>query len=122
MKARILVVEDDQIIQLDLRRNLKRLDYDVVGTASSGEEAITKAAQLQPDLVLIDIRLQGAMDGIEAARQIQLARDVPVIYLTAQSVDLIPGSKEALGPRVTKPFKQTELQATIESTLQSKRA
>ncbi len=119
MKARILVVEDDQIIQLDLRRHLKQLDYAVVGTASSGEEAIAKAAQLQPDLVLMDIRLKGAMDGIEAAHQIQSARNVPVIYLTAQSGDVISSGKEMLGPRVTKPFKQTELQGAIERALNS---
>ena len=120
MKARILVVEDDQIIQLDLRRHLKQLEYVVVGAASSGEEAITKATQLQPDLVLMDIRLQGAMDGIEAARQIRSYCDVPIIYLTAQSGDeLAQNGKELLEPRVTKPFKKTALQAAIESALGS---
>ncbi len=121
MKARILVVEDDQIIQLDLRGHLKQLGYVVVGTASSGEEAITKAAQLQPDLVLMDIRLRGAMDGIEAARQIRAAREIPVIYLTAQSGgDLSANGNDALFPRVTKPFKQTALQTAIESALNSR--
>ena len=116
MKARILIVEDDQIIQLDLLRHLKQLDYAVVGAASSGEEAVAKATQLQPDLVLMDIRLQGAMDGIEAAHQIQSASQVPVIYLTAQSGEITTGGK-AVGPRVTKPFKQTELQRAIETAL-----
>ncbi len=120
MKARILVVEDDQIIQLDLRRHLKQLEYVVVGAASSGEEAVTKAAQLEPDLVLMDIRLRGAMDGIEAARQIRSARDVPVIYLTAQGGDdLSRNGCDVLDRRVTKPFKQTALQAAIESALRS---
>lgn len=122
MKQRILVVEDDQIIQLDLRRHLKRLDYDVVGTASSGEEAIAKAAQLQPNLILMDIRLEGAMDGIEAARQIQSARQVPVIYLTAQSGAVTRNSKQEVEPRVAKPFKQTELQAAIEKALRTQQA
>lgn len=122
MKARILVVEDDQIIQLDLRRHLKQLDYDVIGTASSGEEAVAKAAQLEPDVVLMDIRLEGRMDGMEAARQIQSERHVPVIYLTAQSGDLIFGGKEVLGPRVTKPFKQTEIDAAIGRALRQERA
>lgn len=118
MKARILVVEDDQIIQLDLRRHLKQMDYAVVGTASSGEEAVAKAAQLEPDIVLMDIRLQGAMDGIEAAHKIQSTRNVPVIYLTAQSGDVTPSGKQVVGPRITKPFKQTELQDTIARALQ----
>jgi CheY-like chemotaxis protein len=118
VKARILIVEDDQIIQLDLLRHLKQLDYAVVGAASSGEEAVAKATQLQPDLVLMDIRLQGAMDGIEAAHQIQSASQVPVIYLTAQSGEITTGTGgKAVGPRVTKPFKQTELQRAIETAL-----
>lgn len=117
MKARILVVEDDQIIQLDLQRHLNRLDYEVVGTASSGEEAIANAAQLQPDVVLMDIRLYGAMDGIEAAHHIQSARRVPVIYLTAQSGDVSLSGKEIPKPRVAKPFKQIELREAIEEAL-----
>lgn len=117
MKARILVVEDDQIIQFDLRRHLKLLGYAVAGTASSGEEAVAKAAELQPDVVLMDIRLQGEMDGIEAGHAIQSARPVPVIYLTAQSGDVTLQGKEIPGPRVSKPFKQSELQAAIERAL-----
>lgn len=120
MKARILVVEDDQIIQLDLRRHLKQLDYLIVGTADSGEEAVAKADQLEPDLILMDVRLMGSMDGIEAARQIRSKRDVPVIYVTAQSGDLTHGGQKVLGPRVTKPFKTAELQDAIESALQLK--
>jgi two-component system, response regulator PdtaR len=121
LKARILVVEDDQIIQLDLQRQLKQLDYAVVGTASSGEEAVAKATELQPDLILMDIRLKGTMNGIEAAHQIQSAHQVPVIYLTAQSGDVTPQDKEVLGPRVTKPFKHIELQGAIENALHGKR-
>lgn len=121
MKARILVVEDDQIIQLDLRRHLNQLEYAVVGAASSGEEAIVKASELQPDLVLMDIRLRGAMDGIEAARRIRSEREVPVIYLTAQSgADLSANGADVLEPRVTKPFKRTALQAAIETALNGK--
>jgi len=121
VKARILVVEDDQIIQLDLRRHLNQLEYAVVGAASSGEEAIVKASELQPDLVLMDIRLRGAMDGIEAARRIRSEREVPVIYLTAQSgADLSANGADVLEPRVTKPFKRTALQAAIETALNGK--
>ena len=121
MKARILVVEDDQIIQLDLQRHLKQLDYAVVGTASSGQEAVAKATELQPDLILMDIRLTGKMNGIEAAHQIQSAHQVPVIYLTAQSGDVTPHDKEVLEPLVTKPFKHIELQGAIERALHGKR-
>jgi CheY-like chemotaxis protein len=118
LKGRILVVEDDEIIQLDLRRHLKQLEYVVVGAASSGEEAITKAAELKPDLVLMDIRLRGAMDGIEAARQIRLAREVSVIYLTAQGgADLSCKPKNMHEPLITKPFNRTALRTAIESAL-----
>ena len=121
MKARILVVEDDQIIQLDLRRHLNQLEYQVVGAASSGEEAIAKAIELQSDLVLMDIRLRGEMDGIEAARRIRSEREVPVIYLTAQSsADLSANGHDALEPHVTKPFRRAALQAAIEHVLGGK--
>ena len=69
----------------------------------------------------MDIRLQGAMDGIEAARRIRSVREVPVIYLTAQSgADLTHNESPLLEPRVTKPFKQTALLAAIENALASK--
>jgi two-component system cell cycle sensor histidine kinase/response regulator CckA len=118
LKARILVVEDDQIIQFDLCRQLRQLDYKVAAAVSSGEEAIEKAAELEPDLVLMDVRLQGALDGIEAARQIRSARNVPVVYLTAQSGDEQVGSgRGLLEPRIAKPFTQKALQAGIENAL-----
>ncbi len=121
MKPRILVVEDDQIIQLDLNHYLKQLGYEVVGSAASAEEAITKAAELQPDLVLMDVRLRGSVDGIEAARLIRSERDIPVVYLTAQSGDALTGSgKQVLEPRIAKPFTQKALQAALESALRSK--
>jgi CheY-like chemotaxis protein len=119
VKARILVVEDDQIIQLDLRLSLKQLGYEVVGAVSSGEEAITKAAQLQPDLILMDIRLRGAVDGIEAASRIQSAHNLPVLYLSAQSGYELVG--RVVEPRITKPFNQRTLQAGIEQALAGKK-
>ncbi len=120
MKVRILVVEDDQIIQLDLRKHLSRMDYLVVGAASTGPEAIEKAAELQPDLVLMDVRLRGAMNGKEAARVIQANRSVPVIYLTAQNAaDSKNNSEPALQPYVAKPFTHGALKSAIERALES---
>ena len=80
---RILIVEDERLIALDLQRRLTRLGYTVIGIMASGPQAIAAADQLQPDLVLMDIRLQGEMDGIDAALHIQTDRPIPVIYLTA---------------------------------------
>ena len=81
--AQILIVEDDYIVVMDLRDRLQSLGYAIVAVASYGEEAIEKAAETRPDLVLMDIRLKGDMDGIEAAAEIRARFDIPVVYLTA---------------------------------------
>ena len=121
MKTRILVVEDDQIIQFDLQRHLRQLGYEVVGAASRGDEAVAKAAALQPDLVLMDVRLRGSVDGIEAARRIQEARAIPVVYLTAQSRDDVEaGNNGTLEPRIAKPFTARALGEGIERALSGK--
>lgn len=122
MSGRILVVEDEKIIQLDLRYQLEHLGYTVVGVASSGEEAISKAAQLEPDLVLMDVRLKGSMNGITAARSIQAAREVPVIYLTALNQARSNGDQEqAPEPCLGKPFRMADLDAAIRGVLGSPR-
>src|SRR5512141_2743958 len=84
-KAQILVVEDEYIIAENLRENLESLGYSVSDIASSAIEAIEKAEELQPDIVLMDIRLQGEMDGIQAAEQIWNRLQIPVIYITGHS-------------------------------------
>jgi CheY-like chemotaxis protein len=78
-KATILVVEDEALTAKDLQLLLRRMGYDVPYTASTGEDAIKKARETNPDLLLMDIMLMGEMDGIEAARQIHLENKVPVI-------------------------------------------
>lgn len=82
-QTQILLVEDENLIALDLTHRLTNLGYRVVGWVPSGEEAIVLAAQLSPDLVLMDIKLKGRIDGIEAAEQIKAQLDIPIIYLTA---------------------------------------
>ena len=86
-KAKILIVEDERIIALEMRHNLESMGYDVAAIVSSGEEAVRKAEELHPDLVLMDIILQGEMDGVEAAGQIKNRFDVPVVYVTANVSD-----------------------------------
>jgi CheY-like chemotaxis protein len=81
--ARILIVEDERLIAVDLQRRLTRLGYAVVALAASGAEAIQKALALCPDVVLMDIRLQGDMDGVEAAQQIHASAAIPVVFMTA---------------------------------------
>jgi len=104
--ASILIVEDEQIVAVDIEDHLQRLGYHVAGTAGSAEEACQMAARLQPDLVLMDVRIEGPIDGIEAARQIRRRREIPVVFLTAraQPVDLCRGYSSGAAAYITKPF------------------
>ena len=84
-KARILIVEDESIIALDLSGILRGLGYEVSGIVPSGTKAVEAAVADPPDLILMDIILLGDMDGIEASRRIRSSRDIPIIYLTANA-------------------------------------
>ena len=83
--ARVLIVEDESITALALARQLRRLGYQVVALAHNGPQAIERALALRPQVVLMDIRLQGPMDGVEAARHIQAAAPIPVVYVSAHT-------------------------------------
>lgn len=82
-KPKILVVEDEIIVAVNLGQKLKKLGYELVGITSSGEEAIQKAEENHPDLVLMDINIEGNLDGIETAEVLRNRFHTPVIYLTA---------------------------------------
>jgi two-component system cell cycle sensor histidine kinase/response regulator CckA len=112
----ILVVEDERVIARDLQRLLQRLGYHVAALAATGPDAIAHATVHRPDLVLMDIRLQGAMDGVEAAEVIQKQFDVPVVYLTAFADDATRQRARRTAPYgyLVKPFDERTLQATIE--------
>jgi PAS domain S-box-containing protein len=115
----ILIVEDEQIVAKDIARGMARLGYEVVGTVHSGAEAIRRSVELRPDLILMDIRLPGGVDGVEAAGAIRRRLDVPIIYLTAFSdADTLARatSTEPFG-YVLKPFNETELRCAIELAL-----
>ncbi|RME73100.1 MAG: response regulator [Chloroflexi bacterium] len=119
-QTRILVVEDERIVALDIQKRLRKLGYEPAGMAQTGEQAVQMALDLRPDLVLMDIHLQShEMDGIEAASRIQAQLDLPVIFVTAYADE--PTLRRA---RVTepygyllKPFEERTLQATIEMAL-----
>ncbi len=116
---KILIVEDEQIVAVAIEGHLQGLGYQVVGNAASGQEACEKAAELEPDLVLMDMRIEGPMDGIEAARRIRQSRDVPVVFLTAYSdVDTVERAKvaEPYG-YIVKPYDPRDLHTTIEMAL-----
>jgi CheY-like chemotaxis protein len=79
---RLLIVDDERLLGFDLRRPLGRMGYAVVGIVASGEEAIEHAQRLQPDLVLMDVRLRGQVDGIEAAQHTRAQSEIPLIFMS----------------------------------------
>jgi len=115
----IMVVEDERIVGEDIKMRLQKLGYAVPGIAHSGEEAIKKVEKLRPDLVMMDIVLEGKMDGIEAATAIRSRFDIPVVYLTAfADKNTLDRAKvtEAFG-YIIKPFEDRELSSIIEIAL-----
>ena len=117
--AQILVVEDELILAEHIRHNLIGLGYRVPDAVVSGADALRQAGALRPDLVLMDIKLPGEMDGIAAAAQIRARFDIPVIYLTAFSDNVILQRAKVTGPfgYVIKPVETRELHATVEMAL-----
>jgi len=113
---RILVVEDESIVAEDLRDSLMSLGYAVPSVEAIGENAIKKAGEIRPDLVLMDIVLHGKMDGIEAAKNIHDRFDIPVVYLTSYSDEQILERAKMTEPYcyIIKPFKERELHINIE--------
>ena len=98
-KKRIMIVEDEAVTAMDLKSNLIQLGYDVPAVASNGEEALRKASEVRPDLVLMDITLTGGMNGIQIADEIRKIHAIPVVFLTAHA------DAETIGrAKTTEPF------------------
>ena len=116
---KILIVEDEAIIALDIQYTLENLGYRVPAVVSSGEESIEKASEIHPDLVLMDIKLSGDIDGISAAEQIYNRFRIPVVYLTAYSDEkMLEGMRRTmLFGYISKPFDEGVLKSTIEKVL-----
>lgn len=117
--AKILVVEDESIIALDIQNSLVNAGYNVVAIATCADEALDLTAQLSPDLVLMDIRLRGEMDGVEVAEKIRREFDLPVVYLTAHADENTLKRAKLTEPfgYILKPFEDRELITTIEIAL-----
>lgn len=118
-KRKLLVVEDQVIIALDLKNTLENLGYTVIGIAGSGEECLELISGDKPDLVLMDIMLSGDLDGISAATIIRATYDIPVIYLTAHSDETFLKKANLTGPYgyIVKPIEEKDLYTTIEIAL-----
>lgn len=117
--ARIVVVEDDEIISEHLQKILTELGYEVAAAAATGELAVEVVEKTRPDLVLMDIILKGPMDGIEAAERIRAGTNIPVIYLTAYSDDRILERAKITEPfgYLLKPFRKEALKTTVAMAL-----
>ena len=118
-KETILVVEDETLVGLELKEDLERLGYFVPEVLESGEAVVQAVARHQPDLMLMDIRLRGSLDGIEAAFQAKAEFDLPVIYLTAYSDPDTLRRAAPTGPDafLLKPFDERELAANVQLAL-----
>ena len=117
--GRILVVEDESIVALDLRNTLRHYGHVVVGIADSGDEAIIQARLYQPDVILMDIRLHGPMDGVEVATIISHELKIPIIFITAQADAATRKRALMTTPAgyLTKPFIKEELVALLDFVL-----
>jgi len=118
-QAQVMIVEDEALVGLDIKYNLTNYGYNVIGISSSGKEAISLAIKEKPEIILMDIRLNGGMDGIETATYLWKRLSVPIIYLTAYSEDntLLEALKASPYGYLLKPFVPRELHASIQIAL-----
>jgi DNA-binding LytR/AlgR family response regulator len=114
-RTRILIVEDDMIIASNISVQLSNLGYEVMGIETRGEEAVLHAMANTPDIILLDINLRGAINGIEVATEIKKVKRVPIIYLTANSDEATFAKAKTTHPHafISKPFNKLDLQRTI---------
>jgi PAS domain S-box-containing protein len=119
MKGRLLIVEDEPIVALDLKQEIEQLGCEVLGVAESADEAMVAAGVHRPDLALMDVRIVGSVDGIQTAGLLRAAYHIPVIFLTSYSDEntILRAAKELPYGYLTKPFQSAELKATLQVAL-----
>ena len=117
--ARILIVEDESIVAFDIATRLRRLGHEVIGTARSGETAFQLAIEHKPDLVLMDVRIDGDEDGIDLAKRIRETHDIPIVFLTAYADPATLERTRAAAPLgyIVKPFDQRDIEVTVQTAL-----
>lgn len=123
MNKQIVIVEDENIIALDIKKRLKSYGYDITAIVPSGEEAIRAAEELRPDLIIMDIVLKGEMDGFEAAEWIIARTHIPIVYLTAYSDNKTLNRMKNTTPLecLVKPFNELELRRIIDGAFKVKK-
>lgn len=114
-KAKVLIVEDETIVALDIKSVLIELDFEVTDFVKNHDKAIVSVLDNKPDIILMDINLKNSKDGIETVKDIQLIENIPIIYLTAYSDELTINRAIKTNPisYLLKPFKREELKSTI---------
>ncbi len=119
VKSKVLIVEDELVVARDIEQQLCDLGYDPVGAVTRGEQAVEFCAQTRPDLVLMDIQLAGAMDGIAAAQLIRNQFALPVVFLTAFTADDVLARAKLTEPfgYILKPFSERELRTVLAMAL-----
>lgn len=118
--VRILIVEDEMVIAANISLQLSELGYEVTGILSRGKEVLSHIEKDLPDIILMDIQLNGELDGIETAKLVQKAHQIPIIYLTANADDAHFNRAKQTHPFgfISKPFKKLDLQRAIELTIE----
>ena len=118
-KANIMIVEDEGVVSIDIRNMLKKAGYGIAAVAFQGEEAVQKAEQSKPDLILMDIGLKGEIDGIEAAKRIRDHFQIPVVFLTGFADDVTLAKAKEVNPAgfIIKPINEEELNKTLDDIL-----
>lgn len=118
-KTRIIIVEDERIVADDIKTTLNSFGYAVIAIINNGQQAVEKALELKPDLMLMDIMLKGKMNGIEAASRIKEKIEIPIIYLTAYADNATLEKAKVTEPfgYIVKPFSEKELHSTIEMAI-----
>ncbi|NUN69155.1 MAG: PAS domain S-box protein [Bacteroidetes bacterium] len=118
-KKNVLIVEDEKIVALDLRSILTDAGFTVVGETAAGKQAVALAAELRPDVIVMDISLKGPMNGIEAARTITAQYDIPIVFLTAHSDEqtLEEAHRTDADGYILKPFDERDVRTTVEMAL-----
>ena len=122
-KTKILIVEDEIIVAMDLKNDLEGMGYEVCSFATSGQKAIEVAENEHPDVILMDVKLRGGMDGIEAAREIRSRFDISSIYMSGYTSEDI---REGFGVTepfeyILKPVEAIDMKNAIETVLQKKK-
>lgn len=114
-----MLVEDNKIISMELKQRLEHMGYEVFDVVNSGEEAVLKVNELSPDLILMDIKLKGKMDGIEAAGQIDSQYHIPIVYVTAYEDEETLKRAKYTHPKgyLVKPLEEEALHSIIESSI-----